>query len=338
MERFTLDKLPRRVLKELDVEAAFMMSRTIITAERLQLFRLLHGKALPPARVARRLGLSFRAAEQLLFALSSLGLLRKHDTTYSNTALAEKYFIIERSINWTRQYSKESEELFQTFSSLDSVLESERTGPPSPGKKKPNYVKMMEKDQVRARDFTLMLYYYHQKEASRLAEVVDLRRYHSVLDMGGGSGVMSIALVKKNPQLRACVLDIEPVCKVARQIIKKEGLSSVISALSGDIYRDFPRGYDVIMFCDLGPINDRLISMAHESLPDGGLVLIVDRFLSEDRTKPLETALYRLIVPTSGMETRQEITGALKTAGFGQICHRVVHKEVGVISAQKHRR
>jgi 3-hydroxy-5-methyl-1-naphthoate 3-O-methyltransferase len=338
MERFTLDRLPRRVLKGLDVETAFMMSRVIITAERLQLFRLLHGKALPPAGVAKRLELSFQAAEQLLIALSSLGLLRKHDSAYSNTVLAEKYFIKERSINWTRQYSKESEELFQTFSSLESILKLKRTGPLSPVKKKPDYVKMMEKDPVRARDFTLMLYHYHQKEAFRLAEVVDLRSYHALLDVGGGSGVMSIALVKKNPHLRACVLDIQPVCGVARKIIKSEGLSRKISVFPGDMYKDFPQGYDVIMFCDLGPINDCLINMAHESLPAGGLLLIVDRFVFEDGTRPLETALYRLIVPTSGMETRKDITGALKTAGFGQIRHRVVHKEVGVISAQKHRR
>ena len=338
MERFTLEKLPRRVLKEMDVESAFMMSRVIIAAERLQVFRLLHGKALPPIKAAKRLGLSFSAAEQLLIALSSLGLLRKRHEAFSNTALAEKYFIRERSINWTRQFSQESEELFQMFSSLDSILKSMHTRRPSPGNKKPDYVKMMEKDQVRARDFTMMLFHYHRQEALRLAEVVDLRPCHALLDVGGGSGVMSIALVKKNPHLRARVLDIEPVCRVARQVIRREGLARRISALPGDMYGDFPAGYDVILLCDIGPISNRLIKTAHAGLPEGGLLLIVDRFVSEDRTRPLETALYRLITPVSGLETRREITGALKAAGFRQVCHRMVHKGVGVISALKRSR
>ena len=44
MERLlTLDKLPARVLKELNLETVFFASRLVIAAERLQVFRKLAG-------------------------------------------------------------------------------------------------------------------------------------------------------------------------------------------------------------------------------------------------------------------------------------------------------
>ena len=52
--RLTLDKLPARVLRELDLETAFYASRLVIAAERLQVFRKLE----KGRRTARSLGRS----------------------------------------------------------------------------------------------------------------------------------------------------------------------------------------------------------------------------------------------------------------------------------------
>ena len=81
------------------------------------------------------------------------------------------------------------------------------------------------------------------------------RERRALLDVGGGSGVMSIALAKKNPQLRATILDIEPVCKVAAGIIRRAGLGKRVRTLAGNIHDRLPAGYDVIMMCDIGPIS-----------------------------------------------------------------------------------
>jgi protein-L-isoaspartate O-methyltransferase len=337
MRRFTLNRLPQRVLRDLDVEDAFMASRAIIVAERFGVFRMLHGHAFSCARAARNLGLGIGPAERLFEALRSLGLLRKLGKAYSNTSLATKYFVEGRSIYWTRQYSKEGVETFLKFTALEHILKSRDADISSPKKRKPNYVRLMEKDPARARDFTLMLYHLHQRDASRLANVLDLRSFHSVLDVGGGSGVMSITLARKNRHLKACVLDIGPVCRVARQIIRREGLSKRISTITGNMNRKLPGGFDVIMFCDIGPMTPQLINAAHQALPENGMLVVVDSFLSEDRTRPLETPLYRLIAPESGWETRKDIVAALKKAGFHHLRYRVVNETVGAITALKSR-
>ena len=335
MKRFTLDKLPSRVLKDLDVEDAFMASRAVIAAERFGVFRLLHNAPLPPARAAARLGLSAGAAERLFVALRALGLLRKRGSRWSNTRLAATYFIEGRSEYWTRQFSREGVETFQEFATLEESLRSERGRSALKRPKKSNYVQLMEKDPARARDFTVMLYYHHQEDAARLAGVLKLGSRRALLDVGGGSGVMSIALAKKNPNLRCRVMDIEPVCKVARQIIKTEGLTTRISAMGGDMNQPLPKGFDVILFSDLGPMTPELLDAAYHALPPGGLLVIADNLLSDDRRRPLEIPLYRLISPRSGWETRVEIVAALREHGFRRVSHRTVHECLAVITAVK---
>jgi hypothetical protein len=225
MEKLTLDRLPRKVLKALDLETCFMASRLVLAAERLKVFRRLQGKKLAASALGRMLKLHPRYSEDFLNALVSLGLLRKEAGLYFNSRLSEKYFIRERSIYWTRQYSAECVEDFEALTVLEKVLSSGRDYWTIMGKTKPDYLESMTDNPRHAEDFTWMLFHLHRQDAEAVSAYLDLSSFRAVLDVGGGSGVMSMALARKNPHIRATVLDIEPVCRVARKIIRKEGLS-----------------------------------------------------------------------------------------------------------------
>jgi cyclopropane fatty-acyl-phospholipid synthase-like methyltransferase len=335
MEKLTLDKLPRRVLAKLDLQTAFMASRLIVAAERLDVFRLLNGKSLGASVIGRKTGIHRNFIGHFLNALVSLGLLKKKGVSYINSALADKFFVRERSIYWTRQYSLECVDEFERLTILEDILKSGRDYYGIIRKKRPSYIEAMKKDSNRARDFTYMLYYYHQPDARALAKYLDLKRYNSVLDVGGGSGVMSIALAKKNPHITACVLDIEPVCRVAQEIIKKEGLSRRIGTYVGDINRRLPHGYDVIMFCDVGTLDTDLLKRAYDSLPPGGMVVLEDRYFSKDRTEPLDRLLYCFTGHSFGLDTRDEMVARLKSAGFKAIKQQRIHKDVWMLKAKK---
>jgi len=56
MERPTLDKFPQRVLAQIDIQTAFIVSRLIVAAERLEVFRALHGKRLTADAIGSRCG------------------------------------------------------------------------------------------------------------------------------------------------------------------------------------------------------------------------------------------------------------------------------------------
>ena len=288
MEKPTLDKFPREVLAGIDIQKAFIVSRLVVAAEKLQLFRLLDGKRLKAAAIGRALKIHPYYLEPFLNAFVGLRMLDKVKDEYGNTAFAEKYFIDERSIYWTREYSNECLDDFDALSVLEKALATGQQPRSLRRARRPLYVEAMHRNPKQAENFTRMLFYLHQPDAEALANYLDLSRRRAVLDVGGGSGVMSIALAKKNRQLRATILDIAPVCKVAAGIIRRAGLAKRVRTLVGNIHERLPAGYDVIMMCDIGPISQRLLRSAYRSLPPGGLLVLVDRCLSEDGTQPLD--------------------------------------------------
>jgi len=319
----------------MDLETAFMASRLIIAAERLQVFRELHGIKLSAPEIEKRLKIHPRYLTFFLDALVSMSLLRKKAGLYWNSALADKYFIRERPLYWTRQFSAECVDVFEAFTVLEKILKSGKNPWTIRRKKKQSYIESMKKHPEEARDFTQMLFYYHKTDAEALAKFLDLHNFRSLLDVGGGSGVMSIAIAKKNQNLRACILDIEPVCAIARENVRKEGLSNRVEAVAGDFRKELPRGYNVILCSDIGVVPKALLRKAYRSLSPEGMIALVDRFLSEDRTEPLDKLLYHLGGSEFGMETKQEIAAALKSCDFRKIKIHNLHRDLWVITALK---
>jgi hypothetical protein len=68
----------------------------------------------------------------------------------------------------------------------------------------------MQRDRREAEDFTQMLFHLHQADARALAGYLDLSDRRAVLDAGGVSGVMSIALVSKFPECESRTLAADP--------------------------------------------------------------------------------------------------------------------------------
>jgi predicted O-methyltransferase YrrM len=335
MEKPTLDKFPKEVLARIDIQKAFIVSRLIVAAERLQIFRLLHGKRMKTEAIGRALQIHKHYLQAFLNALIALGLLDKVDGAYGNTPFAEKYFIDERSIYWTRQYSGECVQDYEALMLLERTLATGKIYDSIKHIKRPSYTDAMKRDRSQAENFTQMLFHFHKGDAEALAGYLDLSQHGAVLDVGGGSGVMSIALAKKNPHLRATILDIAPVCKVGAGNIRRAGLSRRIRTLPGDIHDSLPTDYDVIMMCDIGPVSKHLLRNAYKSLPANGLIVLVDRFLSEDGTKPLDRLVEYFAGSAFGVATWKDMAQAAESCGFHSVKAANVYRDVWYITGVK---
>jgi protein-L-isoaspartate O-methyltransferase len=338
MEKPTLDKFPKEALANIDIQKAFIISRLIVAAERLQLFRTLHSKRMKAGAIGRALKIHKFYLKPFLNSLVSLGLLHKAGETYWNTRFAEKYFIDERSIYWTRQYSKECVQAYEALTVLEKLLASGRSYESIKGLRKLPYTEAMQRDRRQAEDFTQMLFHLHREDAMALSNFLDLSDRHAVLDVGGGSGVMSIALARKNPHLRACILDIPAVCEVAAGNIRRAGVSGRIRTPVGDMRQSLPTGYDVILFCDVGVVSKGLLSNAYKSLPENGLIVVVDRYLSADGTKPLDRLVEHFVGSTFGLATWKDMVQAVKSCGFRAVHARNVYRDVWFVTGMKHAR
>lgn len=335
MRDLTLNRLPVRLQSELDLETIFKASRCVIAAERLLVFRKLHGKALSAEAVSRNTGIHRRYCQSFLDYLVYLGLLKKSKKLYSNTALANRHFVKARSIGWTRMWSLECAKDFEAMSVLEDAMLSGQDWRILTGTdRKPDY-QLAREDAEWAEAFTLALYDLHRPDAEALASKLDLSEYQSLLDVGGGSGVMSLALARSFPHLRASVFDFEFVCAATRKIIRKERMSRRIKTIAGDMNEAIPSGFDVIMFWDIGRIDTRVIKMAYDSLPVGGLVVRSCRPLRKSKGPSPGRFLHEYLSVRPEGQSRIDKIRSLKFAGFTSVKYRPIGQGLGMITALK---
>ncbi len=114
------------------------------------------------------------------------------------------------------------------------------------------YVERMAADRDRAGRFTRMLLEIHQGLADEVASSLDLSGVRRLMDLGGGSGVVAMALVRRWPDLRVVIVDIANVCVAGREIVAEANLSDRIDVHAADFTRDpLPGGFDAVLECDV---------------------------------------------------------------------------------------
>lgn len=149
-----------------------------------------------------------------------------------------------------------------------------------------------------ARHFTMALAGRAKNVAPYLADAISLEGAKLLLDVGGGTGIYSHALLQKNPQLRAIVFDRPQVLKIAAQMTTDYGVADRCELVSGDMFADeLPAGADTILLSNIlhdwdKPQCQQLVDRCAQVLPPGGRLLIHDVFLNDALDGPLPVALY----------------------------------------------
>ena len=149
-----------------------------------------------------------------------------------------------------------------------------------------------------ARHFTLALAGRAKNVAPRFAEQAGLHDARTLLDVGGGTGIYSLACLRLYPQLRAVVLDRPEVLKVAAEFAEAAGLADRLEFAAGDMFGPEPwPGADAVLLSNVlhdwdVPECRQLVARAADALPPGGRLLIHDVFLNDELDGPLPLALY----------------------------------------------
>jgi SAM-dependent methyltransferase len=178
-----------------------------------------------------------------------------------------------------------------------------------------------------ARDFTALMNcrgrVFGQVMARKLTPLLAGRR--RVLDVGGGSGIYTSTLVAAHAHMTGIVLEQVPVDAIARAEIESHGLSDRVRVESADMFVDsWPDDIDVLLLSNVlhdwdFPEVRVLLEKAAHVLPAGGLLVIHEAFLNDDKTGPVAVAEYSALLMniTQGKcYTPLEYGGILAELGF----------------------
>jgi SAM-dependent methyltransferase len=196
----------------------------------------------------------------------------------------------------------------------------------------------MEEDGL-ARHFTLMLAGRAKNIAPVLAQTVDLSEAKCLLDIGGGTGLYSIAFLQRYPQLQAVVFDRPAVLKVAAEFAEQYGVADRLRCEAGNMFVDpLPAGCDCVLLSNVLhdwdiPECRQLVQRSADALPVGGRLLVHDAFLNDDYSGPLYPALFSvaLMLLTEGRNySGAEYKAWMREAGLtpGEPAATLVHSSV----------
>jgi ubiquinone/menaquinone biosynthesis C-methylase UbiE len=296
----------------------YKASRVLLTAVELKLFDHLGDSGATSQVVAEASGTDPRATDRLMNAMVSLGLLKKRNGRFSHTRASAAFLDSSSS-----QYMANLEHSVHLWDSWSTMTEVVRTGGPVERR----FNRRNPSD--RTVPFIAAMHHFGGEHAARTLAHVPVQGVGRILDVGGGSGAYSIAMLKANPSARAVVFDRSGVVQLTRKYAEAEGVSDRLETVEGDYHHGgFPEGFDLVFMSAIVHINSPdenrlLVERGAAVLNPGGLLVVRDFIVEEDRSGPLEGTIFALnmLVNTECGDTytESEMRSWFEAAGLQQV-------------------
>jgi 3-hydroxy-5-methyl-1-naphthoate 3-O-methyltransferase len=348
----------------------FWVSKTLMTAVELEVFSKLSGnRGVNIKELQGVLGMEQRPTEVFATALVSLGLLKltsssssssntdvNNDTRlYSNSELADTFLDKNKPSGYMGDFIIMMDKQF--YGRWGRLIEALKTNSPVEGGGGSQDLQSVGSMFEHAKDnqastvaqmqmFTHAMYGVSVIPAQALTKVINFSEHKKLMDIGGGSGVYAIEVVKGNPNMSATVIDLEPACNVANEYINKFHMQDKIRTQALDFFnQDLPKDCDVALLSHIIHFLDEekdkmLLRKIYDSLPErNGVVLISEWLLNDTKTGPITSALMSLTMivdqPVGRNYSFAEVSKMLTDVGFTNIERRPLAGPAEVVIGYK---
>jgi acetylserotonin O-methyltransferase len=327
----------------LDLIEAHRRSKTMFAAVKMGVFDFLESSPANAAAVAAHLGANLDAAELLLDSCTGLKLLLKDGATYSNTPEASAYLCRESKYSMIGYIDYSNDVLMRLWLNLeDAVREGTNRWKQTFGSSGPLFDSFFPTEE-KMRTFTMGMHGMGMLSSPAVAQAFDLSAYRRIVDLGGATGHLTIALCERYPNLRGTVFDFDKVLNVAREQVALSTAKDRITCVAGDFFTGALPPADLYA---VGRILhdwsrekiDILLRKIYDALPEGGALLIAEKILDEDKTGPLPALMQsmNMLVCTEGRErSLGEYRELLTRVGFRHVEGKRTGKPIDAILARK---
>jgi 2-polyprenyl-3-methyl-5-hydroxy-6-metoxy-1,4-benzoquinol methylase len=294
----------------------FMAAKHLFVANEIHLFEALEERACSLDELAARTNIPRRTLRIVADAMVALGFLDKQDGVYRNDAVASAFLSGRGPVDirpWLRFWNNIS---YHKWAKLE---ESVRAGRGMAGR-------FEFADEQEEEIFSKGVESFSSGDARALPEAHDFSRYHSILDLGGGTGSFLLPLLARHASLTGTVFELPPVAAVARRVLASNPLGVRTRVVEGDfLTTPIPPGHDAVIIAHVIHTlsvahNAQMLANLRKGVAPGARLLLVDLFTDPSHTEPTMAALmageFLMIAGEGDVYSEQEVGEWLLAAGW----------------------
>jgi len=302
----------------------FMASKALFAGLHIDVFTHLSDGPKSITEIAAITSVPENRIETLMTALSSIGLAEYNDEKYANAPGADAFLSRESKYDFGDYLRYQIDQQMYPFlgqlnNVMDGTLDPEAVD---------SYQHWMSDPEQAA------LYSNAQHAGSlgpgrTIAKTVDLSGAKNLLDVGGGTGAMTIRLLEANPELVSTIIDFPNVSEIGWRFITEAGMIDRVRYIPGNaLTAEWPTEQNAILMSYLfsgvpGAEVPTLIERAFENLAAGGTFMVHDFMVADDREGPSMAALWQLqhmaFTPDAHSVTAGWVTKQMQEVGFVDI-------------------
>ena len=164
---------------------------------------------------------------------------------------------------------------------------------------------------------------FSRRSAPAIAEAYDFGRFHKIVDIAGGHGLLLTTVLQKYPQTHGVLFDLPQVIEGGRKLIAEAGLSARCEAVAGDFFQSVPAGADCYMMKHIihdwdEPEARTILANCRKGIAPGGGLLLVEMVITPGNDPAFGKLLdlEMLVIPGGRERTEAEYAELLGSAGF----------------------
>jgi len=318
--------------------AADLLACAIIS---LDLFTWLHSHPSSSADICNQFSIAERPCDVMVTLFVAMGLLRQEKGVLHLTEVAREHLV--SSSQWFLGPYYASLKDRPVCKDFLQVLKTDKPANWGSFKSEKDWAHAMEDDAF-AQSFTAAMDCRGVYLGQAVAKNLNCTGRKNLLDIAGGSGIYACSILAHHPDLNAAVFEKPPVDKVAERAIQKRGLAAKVSVIAGNMFtEELPPGYDIHFISNvLHDWNDAtvrsLLAKSAKSLERGGMLVIHDVHINEDKSGPLPNASYSALLmhSTEGKcYSLSELYPMLRELGFTNLQFTETAADRSIIIATK---
>jgi O-methyltransferase domain len=151
----------------------------------------------------------------------------------------------------------------------------------------------------------------------------DFSAYRTIVDVGGGHGLMLAAILSAHPGMRGTPFDQPAIVARAKAVLTERCVIDRCDIIGGNFFETAPKGGDVYLMRQI--VHDRedddataILKVCRRAMRETANLLVIEQIVGPANEKPAAkfSDLNMLVAPGGRERTREEYAGLLTQADF----------------------